>query len=177
MCWNLQGREGETERELPSPPLRFLQRPCSPFSPLRRCLGIHPECYWQWPLASLGRTILPPHSHLQELRRHSCPLSPVGLPRLLSKPGNPGRGRASPHGSLPAQYHSSQRAEVRPEPGSPGLQVCCIRGLCPLHLPPACPPGSLRQTSPRNWVYYWALPLGSPTRGLRGGRVLGEPGA
>lgn len=44
------------------------------------------------------------------------------------------------------------------------------------------PPGSLRQTSPRNWVYYWALPLGSPSRGLspnrvRGGHVLQEPGA
>lgn len=44
------------------------------------------------------------------------------------------------------------------------------------------PPGSLRQTSPGNWVYYWALPLGSPSRGLspnwvREGHVLQEPGA
>lgn len=83
---------------------------------------------------------------------------------------------------LPAQYHSSQRAEVQPEPGSSGLHICCIPGLSPLFICYLLPPGSLRQTSPRNWVYYWVLPLGSPSRGLspnrvRGGHVLQEPGA
>lgn len=46
-------------------------------------------------------------------------------------------GRASLASSLPAQYDSSQRVEIQPEPGSSGLQICCIPGLCPPHLPPA----------------------------------------
>lgn len=91
------------------------------------------------PTGLSGENFLPPHSHLQELRRHSYLLFPVRSPRLFSKPRNPGHGRASPARSLPAQYHSSQRAVVQPEPGSSGLHVCCIPGLCPLHLPPASP--------------------------------------
>lgn len=35
------------------------------------------------------------------------------------------------------------------------------------------PPGTLCQTSPLNWVYYWAFSLGSPSRGLGPNRVRG----
>lgn len=165
MCWNLQVREGKRERVSESSllPLCLPYRgqlilPCS-LSPLRRCLGIHPECYWHCPLASLGRSVLPPHSHLQKVRRHSCLLSPVGLPRLLSKPRNPGHGRSSPARFLPARTTlvRGRRFHLNQAPLGSAFAAFLASALFICHL---LPPGSLRQTSPRNWVYYWALPPG-----------------
>lgn len=95
------------------------------------------------------------------------------MPRpLLSEPRNPGHVGPLSRAHFLSGTTLARGKRFSPNRAPPGSRFAAFLASA-LFICHPLPPGNLCQASPRNWVYSWALSLGSPSGGLGPNRVRG----